>query len=273
MRRREMMKMREVQTPSKEWIPSEGLQPRREPPLSTETKGDTRRERAEDKNQTEGQIFQMTLEKLINQIKRLDLVIRDLQTQAGKDDWAIGVIPKIEVQNRNIWEAPQDHDVVLPCNSNFKNVNGLVETAINKLGGKDGLKKQGKRKGEVDIMIHSLGFPDNDGNVKHIARSIYYPITGDEGERAEVEDETLFQAMEKIKSHMVRQKKTVLAVPELDGIGGIMFTRILEYIFADSEVQITMYGLERNSKQPPTTTTKRVRLNSVNGNKGQKKKQ
>ncbi|KAG5862441.1 hypothetical protein JTB14_017860 [Gonioctena quinquepunctata] len=97
-------------------------------------------------------------------------------------------------------------------------------------------------------MIHSLGFPGNDGNVKHIARSIYYPITGDEGERVVVEDETLFQAMGKIKIHMVRQKKTALAVPELDGIGGIMFTSILEYIFADSEVQITMYGLDRNSK-------------------------
>ncbi|KAG5881214.1 hypothetical protein JTB14_037061 [Gonioctena quinquepunctata] len=39
-------------------------------------KGDTsKRKRAEDKNQTEGQIFQITLKKLINQIKRLDLVI------------------------------------------------------------------------------------------------------------------------------------------------------------------------------------------------------
>ncbi|KAG5881215.1 hypothetical protein JTB14_037062 [Gonioctena quinquepunctata] len=181
----------------------------------------------------------------------------------------------LKISKKNIWEAPQDHDVALPCNSNFKNVNGLVETAINKLGGKDGLKKQGKRKGEVAIMIHSLGFPETT-KCEAYTRSIYYPITGDEGERVEVEDETLFQAMEKIKSHIVRQRKTALAVPELDGIGGIMFTRILEYIFADSEIQITMYGLEKNSKQPPkvvpNTTTRRGRLNSVNGNKGQTKK-
>ncbi|KAG5874769.1 hypothetical protein JTB14_001158 [Gonioctena quinquepunctata] len=137
-----------------------------------------------------------------------------------------------------------------PATQTSKTSTGLLKQPSTKLGGKDGLKKQGKRKGEVAIMIHSLGFPDNDGNVKHIARSIYYPITGDEGERVEVEDETLFQAMEKIKSHMVRQKKTAPAVPELDGIEGILFTRILEYIFADSEVQITMYGLERKSKQP-----------------------
>ncbi|KAG5883306.1 hypothetical protein JTB14_008593 [Gonioctena quinquepunctata] len=101
-------------------------------------------------------------------LKRKRLLTKDKTFEnfqkVTEDDWAIGLIPKIEVQNRNIWEAPQDHDVVLPCNSNFKNVNGLVETAINKLGGKDGLKKQGKQKGEVAIMIHSLGFPDNDGN-------------------------------------------------------------------------------------------------------------
>ncbi|KAG5880294.1 hypothetical protein JTB14_020040 [Gonioctena quinquepunctata] len=145
-----------------------------------------------------------------------------------EDDWAIGVIPKMEVQNRNIWEAPQDHDVALPCNSNFKNV--IKQPSTSSVG------RTASR---------------NKASGKHIARSIHYPITGDEGERVEVEDETLFQAMEKIKSHMVRQKKTALALPELDGIGEIMFTRILEYIFADSEVQITMYGLERNSKQPP----------------------
>ncbi|KAG5880293.1 hypothetical protein JTB14_020039 [Gonioctena quinquepunctata] len=38
----------------------------------------SKRKRAEDRTQTERKIFQMTLEKLINQIKRLDLVIRDL---------------------------------------------------------------------------------------------------------------------------------------------------------------------------------------------------
>ncbi|KAG5883307.1 hypothetical protein JTB14_008594 [Gonioctena quinquepunctata] len=83
--------------------------------------------------------------------------------------------------------------------------------------------------------------------------------------------------MEKIKSHMVRQKNTALAVPELDGIGGIMFTRILECMFADSEKQITMYGLERHSKQPPkvvpTTTTKKGRLIASTETRVRQKKQ
>lgn len=55
----------------------------------------------------------------------------------------------------------------------------MVANAINKFGGQEGLKKQNKEKGEVAMMVYTLGFPDTDGNIPRNSRSNYYPIVID----------------------------------------------------------------------------------------------
>ncbi|KAK9686947.1 hypothetical protein QE152_g36819 [Popillia japonica] len=60
---------------------------------------------------------------------------------------------------------------------------------MNILGGKEGLQRQNKAKGDVAIMTHALGFPANEGSFTQSMRYIYYPIIANE-KLEEAGDET-----------------------------------------------------------------------------------
>lgn len=166
-----------------------------------------------------------------------------------EEDWRNEVFPRVRFEEGSIWNAPAECEVVLPCNNNFVSTNTQVGTAINRFGGIEGLKKQNKRKGEVAMMIHSLGFPDRDDQMTYTERGIYYPVLLEDKQNL-AEDETTFKALQLIKQHILKRGKTELAVPELDGVEGVMFMRILEYLFAESNIVVKMYRMNKNSQTP-----------------------
>lgn len=83
-----------------------------------------------------------------------------------EDDWKEKVFPKV-VKNIPIWETPADYDIILPCSKDFDSTDKTTNGAIIRFRGKDGLAKQNKTKGEVAVMIHTLGCPDEEGNITH----------------------------------------------------------------------------------------------------------
>lgn len=87
-----------------------------------------------------------------------------------KGDWKMKVFQKLQVLSGNVWEAPIDCDIILPCQQTIESNYTAVNSAKSKFGGIDGLRKQNKKEGEVAAMLHTLGFPDNDGNINQLTR-------------------------------------------------------------------------------------------------------
>lgn len=193
-----------------------------------------------------------------------------------EEEWGDEIFTRSKIEPRNIWDTPAGYEIILPCNESFQTNNRIVGKAINKFGGLDGLKRQNKSKGEAASMMHSLGFPDCDGKMTYTTRDIYYPIITRVEKVEEADDKDVFKSLKAVKSIVLKQqKKNKLAVPEMEGIGGIVFMRIMEYLFADTGVQITMYKPGVVSRNPPQAIqvinpNARVRINPTT-NKTQRK--
>lgn len=185
-----------------------------------------------------------------------------------ENDWKDEVFPKVKSEWGPIWNAPNDYELVLPSTKTISSSNKIIKRAIDKFGGKEGLLKQNRCKGEVAMMTHSLGFPDSDGNFTQITRGILYPILLDGSANEEVEDCYTFQTMKIIKEYLIKNNKTKLAVSDIDGIAGIQLTRVIEYLFGDTEIDVIMYKTkeEKDKAMQSTTTNKepsRTRKSSV----------
>lgn len=172
-----------------------------------------------------------------------------------ENDWIAEVFPKAIEQIKPIWEAPLEQGIILPCSRNYESSNKMIGTAINKFGGRVGLIEQKKEKGEVAYMTHTLGFPDSGGNMVYATRRIYYPVIEDGTAWEKVDDRILFQAVQKLKEDILRNEVTSIAIPEINNVNGLVFKRIVEYMFADTGVQILMYRLaDGNTKQQKNQT-------------------
>lgn len=158
-----------------------------------------------------------------------------------EDDWNDEVFPKLKVASVPIWEAPADFDVILPCSKDFDSTDKITKGAINRFGGKDGLAKQNKAKGEVATMIHSVGFPDELGNITHTSRRIFYPIVTEGEPWEEAKDETIYKGLSKIKESLTSNSNKKIAIPKHAGIAGVILERIAEYLFADTNVELQLY--------------------------------
>lgn len=84
--------------------------------------------------------------------------------QITDEDSRDEVFPKIKESIGSIWDASNDYELVTSCNENINSNHKVLKRAIDTFGGKVGLQKQNKKRGEVAMMTHSLGFSDNDGN-------------------------------------------------------------------------------------------------------------
>lgn len=168
----------------------------------------------------------------------------------AEQDWGSEVFPKAVVINKPIWEAPFEEELILPCSGKFTTNDRMVGIAIKKFGGQEGLIKQNKTKGEAALMTHTIGFPDSMGHITQDTRRIYYPIISD-GECWEtVEDKVLFNALNMLKTQIVDNHSRKIAIPEMGGIAGTMFMRMIEYLFADTGIKLKMYTLMKvNNKQ------------------------
>lgn len=184
----------------------------------------------------------------------------------SEDDWLADILPKTLEDPRCIWDAPIECQIALPCNKNLEVKNRSTKKAIDIFGGKPGLLKQQKGRGEVATMSHSLGFPDQDGNFMETKRFLYYPIFADEKLEDECEDKDMYRAMESIKQLMLQNGKTKLAVPAMDGVVGTVLNRIVRYLFFNTNVSVYTYAAEATkgkSLQSTKSTPNEVKRNEV----------
>lgn len=158
-----------------------------------------------------------------------------------EEDWGNEIFPKIETVEGYIWETTADVNLLLPCNSSIESSHKMTNRAIEKFGGRVGLKSQNRKKGEVALMTHSLGFPDENGDFVHNSREIYYPIVSEKDTIEAAEDKDIFEALKSVKTHMLKNHLTKVAVPELEGVKGGILTRILEFLMADCNIDVKLY--------------------------------
>lgn len=187
-----------------------------------------------------------------------------------EDDWITEVFPRAIEQNMPIWEAPLQEGIILPCSMNFESNNKMISAAINKFGGRVGLAHQKKEKGDVAYMTYTLGFPDNKGNMFHATRNIYYPIIEDGVAWEKVDDKVLFQSIQKLKKDVLRDEISSIAIPEISNVNGLIFKRIVEYLFADSGVEISMYRLTNEATRQKSNQTQKDPTASTSGTKPNK---
>lgn len=166
-------------------------------------------------------------------------------------EWETGLFPALKTEARNISEAPDGSDLILPCNSSFHSKTRVVQLAINQLACRDLLIKQGKSKGEIAMVSHTLGFPNDNGNLSYVTKNIIFPIISQEDEDSE--RESIFRAVKAIKeSHLLKDRK-YMAVPKLQGKSGNIFERTLQYLFANTNTQVVIYD-------PPDNRNKNLKL-------------
>lgn len=210
--------------------------------------------------------------KVLSQEKSFDAFLR-----ITEDDWEEETFPRIEVKQGYIWDAPVEYQLILPCSKDLESENKIVKRAINKFGGREGLLNQNKVKGEMAMMSHSLAFPDEEGNFTQQARCIYYPILSNGETKEEAEDRLVFRTIQAIKEHMISQKSTKLAIPEIDGILGAVIIRMIEFLFTDTNIQICLYKAEDTQRKTiaQTVVTKppgRPRKNTTKDTTGKSRK-
>lgn len=220
----------------------------------------------------------MKTQKLRRQELIKDQTFDNFQAVTEKD-WKTNIFENPILNEYSIWEVPAELDVILPCNENFVSQNKAISRAIENFGGLEGLKKQKKRNGEVACMQHSVGFPDDDGRYKTTTRWIYYPIISEKSSNSDSEDILLFNALANIKEKIVQNNRTYVAFPETDNVLGVVFTRMITFLFANTPIQIYKYassaGKPRMSgvNQSRQTTSKESRVLETTRKETRKPKQ
>lgn len=185
---------------------------------------------------------------------------------ATEDDWNSEVFATPSTGKGQIWDAPNDSGIVLLCNNNIESRENNIRRAIEKFGGREGLRSQYKKEGDVAMMCHSLGFPDQDGNVSQNIKWIYYPIITDQAVENEKTDKQIFQSLITVKDHATRLHLKKLAIPEMQGAFGTVIMRMLIYLLADTGIKLVIYnaGLQDSKMKKEETTRGRIdRLNDV----------
>lgn len=157
-----------------------------------------------------------------------------------EEDWNDEIFNNRVFKQGNVWESPTNWDIILPCNKRIESKFIEVAKAVEHFGGRDGLAKQDKKVGEVALMAHSIGFPDNKGNIIQDTRWIYYPILSEETSECNNKDGDLFRSLNEIKCQAVNQKRTKLVIPQIEGVTGHIITRMLEFLFVDTNIQIAI---------------------------------
>lgn len=197
--------------------------------------------------------------------------------QAIEDEiWQEGILQRTLDGDGAIWEAPKDCALLLPCNKKFQGFSKQAIRAINKYGGFSGLKTQNKAKGELAMMVHSLGYPDGNGRLLYESREIFYPIFTDEGGIDQALDECIFQSLRETKKQALDRNLTHIAFPEIQGVSGTIMDRMIEFLFYDTNIELIRYkqaqsgepeNTKKNNKtgqppvQPPNYMSKPKRIN------------
>lgn len=176
---------------------------------------------------------------------------------ATEDDWNSEVFTMPSIGKGQIWDAPKDSGIILVCNNNIESRENNIRRAIEKFGGRDGLISQKKREGDVAMMCHSLGFPNQDGNVSQNIKWLYYPIISDQAIENDKSDKQTFQSLMVVRDHAARLQLKKLAIPEMQGAFGTVITRMLIYLLADTGTELVIYNAgHQNSRMNDEDTTR-----------------
>lgn len=70
---------------------------------------------------------------------------------------------------------------------------------------------------------------------------IYYPITNEGKLGEEVKGLRIYRALDTIKQRMIRKGKTKLGVPETEGIAGVIFERMMRFLFIHTGIEVYIY--------------------------------
>lgn len=168
----------------------------------------------------------------------------------SEEEWHDELFEKPDVKQGFIWEAPLDWDIILPCAKNIESKHKEIEKAIEKFGGKEMLQKQNRTEGEVAIMSHTLGFPDNKGNFNRITRWIHFPILSEKSNSSDEDDKLLFQSLSAIKSRLIKEKKYRVAIPEVEDVRGTVIIRMLQYLVSDTPIKLDVYRQDKRKSNP-----------------------
>lgn len=82
-----------------------------------------------------------------------------------------------------------------------------------------------------------------------------------EGANEGIEDETILRSLTAVKSLMTIHGKRNLAIPEMEGITGKMICKILEFLFAQTDKEITL--IKKRVELPPKTRQKVTRTKAA----------
>lgn len=114
-------------------------------------------------------------------------------------------------------------------------------------------------------MSHSLGFPEEDGNFTETKRFLYYPIIADGKPDKETDDKDMYQALETVKQLMNKNGKTNLAVPEMEGVVGTIFNRMVKYLFHDTNIKVEVYTDQNAKPTLAKSQTRETRREPIGG--------
>lgn len=170
-------------------------------------------------------------------------------------------------------EAATEWDLMLPCNDNLNTEDKAVMYMIRKLGGEDGLERQKKSTGQTAMMTHTLGFPHENGEFEYVTREVHYPIIYQSKKSEQIDDYRIFEMLADIKAHMTTHNRTKLAIPELEGVDGIILYRMVRYLFSDSVIQLVAHKRRNmpNKRKDISSNSKQNRENVTEPNRNKSK--
>lgn len=172
--------------------------------------------------------------------------------------WERKLFTNFKTEAIHITDAPADSIIILPCNTSINSEFKNIREAIKTLGGREGLIKQNKKKGEVARMCLSVGFPNSNGDYEQTTREVYYPLIKEETESQEETDvDRIFCAFDTVANEIIKRNIFKVAIPNIDGETGEILKRVCGFIFSETKVKVTLYTEKPKSRSQPMTDEKK----------------
>lgn len=88
-----------------------------------------------------------------------------------------------------------------------------------------------------------------------------------------MEGEVIFKALKELKNHLLNGWCSKLSLPEMETSSGTIYKRIIEYLFADTGIDVKMYKSTKDgNKQAQLSKTRKITNIPNIGNEGKKRK-
>ncbi|KAK9738384.1 hypothetical protein QE152_g9920 [Popillia japonica] len=182
----------------------------------------------------------------------------------SEDDWLEDIFPKLVEHPDGIWDAPVNYQIALPCN---RRTPRRHLGCPRKLSNCTPLKTETSQKQSVSCTIPSSRTENQirKPTTKSTKRYLYYPIIADGKPDKETDDKDMYQALETVKQLMNKNGKTNLAVPEMEGVVGTIFNRMVKYLFHDTNIKVEVYTDQNAKPTLAKSQTRETRREPIGG--------